>query len=138
MSVRTVTPFEIQLSSPASDLHPNLRAESGQRKMGRKRWRPSTWQLFHSMTNRAGIQLKQESDTDGILNEIADISMGSFGSLCISHKYRLVPVPLHVYNDVFDAVRQKTDMVSGILNEIGQLDNKGFLSFISNCYQSAS
>ena len=90
------------------------------------------------MTNRAGIQLKQESDTDGILNEIADISMGSFGSLCISHKYRLVPVPLHVYNDVFDAVRQKTDMVSGILNEIGQLDNKGFLSFISNCYQSAS
>ena len=69
----------------------------------------------------------QELDMDSLLDEISDISTGSLGSLCISHKYRPVHVPLDVYSDAFDAIRQKTDMVASILYEIGQLEKKGSL-----------
>lgn len=64
---------------------------------------------------------------DALLANISEISSGNLGSLCISHQYRSVPVPLAVHGSAFDSARQKTDLVARIVLDIGHLEDQGTL-----------
>ncbi|KZS03879.1 Uncharacterized protein APZ42_033306 [Daphnia magna] len=69
---------------------------------------------------------------DDLLAEIGDVTSGNLGSLCISQQFRSVPVSVRV--DAFEAARQKADMLARLLQDLGQLDNQGLLTFFHIIY----
>lgn len=78
----------------------------------------------------------QLMEQEKFLDDINEISSGSWGSLCSSEHYRSVAVPVKV--DLFESARQKAEMVYNILHDFGQLNNQGekpsfnctFLAFV--------
>ncbi|KAK2726152.1 hypothetical protein QYM36_000567 [Artemia franciscana] len=66
------------------------------------------------------------SATDEMLNTINDITTGSRGSLCISSSYKIVPVRIRA--ELFDASRQKVDLMASFLQDVGHLNDPDLLN----------